>query len=70
MKKFERFFIVLGIITTVVLSATAFLFWVKHALEFVVEDLDDIFGEDEKGVEPEVVERKSTDDLYDGYESI
>ena len=55
-KRYEQLFIVLGVLTTIVLACTAFILWVKHSLKFVVNDIDDIFGEDiPEACTPEVV---------------
>ena len=48
-KRYEQLFIVLGVLTTIVLACTA-------SLKFVVNDIDDIFGEDiPEACTPEVV---------------
>ena len=65
MKRFERVFVTFSIITTIMLTLIACLYWVKRSLEFALDDFDDIFGlDEEKVIEPEVVEANSSDDDY------
>ena len=69
MRKYERFFIGLGILTTMVLAATAFWLWLKHSLAIVMDDLADIFGAAESdAVEPEVVESTYDDTDEDDWQ--
>ena len=66
MKKYERLFIIVGIVTTSVLAITGLWFWLKHSLSIIITDIDDLFGNDEESVEPEVVDAsyEEEDDEY------
>ena len=70
MKKYERLFIIVGIIATSVLAITGLWFWLKHSLSIIITDIDDLFGSDEEGVEPEVVDASYADDENDEYGDI
>ena len=61
-RKYEKAFIIIGVVVTIAMALTGFVIWVKHSLKFIVDDLDDIFGETDKEYEPEVVIDESDDD--------